>query len=501
VVSGDAWPYRGFGGPPAAKGTVHLVGAGPGDVGLLTLRAAALLSTCDVVAYDRLAPAAALDLLPDHAERVCVGKRSGEAEMSRAAVDELLRSRAQAGAAVVRLKGGDPFVFGRGGEEAEACVAAGIPVEIVHGISAPVAVPGAAGIPVTHRTVSAGFAVVTGHEDPTKPGRQIDLAKVAAFPGTLLFLMAVHNLADLVAGLRRHGRGGDTPVALVQWGTTSSQRSVTGTFDTIVDDVGAAGIGSPSVVVVGDVVRLQPDIPSRELRPLHGVRVAVPRTLDRPSRLVAHLRHEGADVIEIQLARTEPGDVDGVREVARRILYGDLASVAATSTLAVALLRDALGSHGSDARGLAGVEVLAVGRSVAAAFRELLAVEPDRTMATADELPATGLVVLSRLGEQLDMPHVVASRAVAIEVDEARLRTVRDADLVAVGSSTVVPLLDGRVDADALHVSMGPVTTAALREAGRTVGSEASEPTVAGMLRAVGSVAGSIARSAATGAR
>lgn len=477
--------HRGFGGPPAAKGTVHLVGAGPGDVGLLTLRAATVLSTCDVVAYDRLAPAAALDLVPAHAERVCVGKRSGEAGMSRAAVDELLRSRARAGAAVVRLKGGDPFVFGRGGEEAEACVAAGIPVEIVHGISAPIAVPGAAGIPVTHRTVAAGFAVVTGHEDPTKPGRQIDLAKVAVFPGTLLFLMAVHNLEDLVTGLRRHGRAGDTPIALVQWGTTAQQRTVTGTLDTIVDQVVAARIGAPSVVVVGDVVGLRPGISARDDRVLHGVPVLVPRTLDRPSEVAARLRHLGADAIEIQVARTEPADVEGVRAVARALLGGDLAVVAATATLAVELLRDAVRDLGSDARGLAGVEVLAVGNAVASAFRELLAIEPDATLATADQLPTSGVVVLSRQGEQIRAPQVTASRTVATPIDDERLPAVRSAAVVAVGSSTVVAHLDGWIRRDAAHVSMGPVTTAALRTAGRHVAAEAMEATTAALVDTV----------------
>lgn len=482
----DPWMvHRGFGGPPAAKGTVHLVGAGPGDVGLLTLRAATLLSTCDVVAYDRLAPTAALDLVPTQAERVCVGKRAGEAGTSRAAVDELLRDRARAGAAVVRLKGGDPFVFGRGGEEAEACVAADIPVEIVHGISAPIAVPGAAGIPVTHRTVAAGFAVVTGHEDPAKPGRQIDLAAAAAFPGTLLFVMAVHNLADLVAGLRRHGRPVDTPIALIQWGTTPEQHTVTGTLGTIVAEVAAAGIGAPSVVVVGDVVRLRPGIPARDGRTLHGVRVAVPRTLDRPSRLAACLRQRGADTLEVRVARTEPADVAGVTEIARRISSGDLATVAATSTLAVELLRDALHHLGADARGLAGTEVLAVGRSVAAAFRRVLAIEPDRTLATVDLLPTTGLVVLARSGEDVGGPRVDASRTIGTAPDGERLRAVRRADVVAVGSSTVVAHLDGWVDPEAPHVSMGPATTAVLRAAGRRIVAEAATADLPAMVDAV----------------
>jgi uroporphyrinogen III methyltransferase / synthase len=489
LVYDDVWSvHRGFGGPPAAKGTVHLVGAGPGDVSLLTLRAATLLSSCDVVAYDRLAPVAALDLVPDHAEQICVGKRSGEMGMSRAGVDELLRSRARAGAAVVRLKGGDPFVFGRGGEEAEACAAAGVPVEIVHGITAPVAVPGAAGIPVTHRTVAAGFAVVTGHEDPRKPGRQIDLARVATFPGTLLFLMAVDNLADLCRELQRHGRASDTPIALVQWGTTAHQLTVTGTLDTIVDAVAEAGIGSPSVVVVGDVVSLAGGIAYREARPLHGVPVLVPRTLDRPSRVAASLRAMGADVREVRVARTEAVDVAGAREVVAGLLAGRIREVAVTSTLAVELLRDALRAEGSDARGLAGATVWAVGRSVAATVRETLAVDPDEVVSSIDDLPVRAtLAVLRRDDEPWSGVSVAATRTVPL-VPDGPPRWGRP-PVVAVGSSAVVAHLDGWADREQPHVSMGPTTTRALLAAGRRVVGEADEPTAVALSEALARIA------------
>ena len=477
LVYDDVWSvHRGFGGPPAAKGTVHLVGAGPGDVSLLTLRAATLLSTCDVVAYDRLAPAAALDLVPVHAERICVGKRSGEQGTSRAAVDELLRSRALAGEAVVRLKGGDPFVFGRGGEEAEVCAAAGVPVEIVHGITAPVAVPGAAGIPVTHRTVAAGFAVVTGHEDPRKPGRQIDMARVATFPGTLLFLMAVDNLADLTAELQLHGRAADTPIALVEWGTTAYQRTVTGTLETIVDVVARSGIGSPSVIVVGEVVALAAGIAYREARPLHGVPVLVPRMLARSSRIAACLRAMGADVQEVQVARTEPADVEGVHDVVRAVLAGRTREIAVTSTLAVELLRDALRAQGADARGLAGTTVWAVGRPVAAALRDTVAIDPDEVAATIADLPdRPGLTVLRRDDERWSGASVAATRTVPLAPD-GPTRCDRP-PVVVVGSSAVVAHLDGWADRDAPHVSMGPTTRRALEAAGRRVVGEASEPT------------------------
>lgn len=496
MAEADWLAYRAFGGPPASKGSVHLVGAGPGDVGLLTLRAATLLSTCDVVAYDRLAPIEALDLVPPHAERICVGKRSGEVGTSRAAVDALLRDRASAGAAVVRLKGGDPFVFGRGGEEAEACAAAGIPVEIVHGVSSPVAVPGSAGIPVTHRTVAAGFAVVTGHEDPTKADRQIDLRAVASFPGTLVFLMGVQNVTELTRQLRRHGRSPDTPVAVVRWGSTPHQRTVVGTLDTIADEIAAAGIGSPSVIVVGDVVRLRPDIAWREGRPLQGVPVVLPRTLDHPSTVAAHLRHAGAEVIEAQVARREPGDAATVAAVVRRIRAGDLETVVVTSTSAVVQLRDALLEAGADARALAAVHVVAVGRSVATAVRRTLAVSPDAEVATLAELRDLPRgVVLARADEKVDLPAVVVTRTVAVAPTREEGERIPEGALVAVASSSVVAHLGPWVPTDAPHVSMGTATTAALHAAGRRVAEEADAANAKALVAALGRAAAARATS------
>jgi uroporphyrinogen III methyltransferase/synthase len=485
----DWTAYRAFGGPPAAKGTVHLVGAGPGDLGFLTLRAATLLSTCDVVAYDRLAPVEALDLVPAHAERICVGKRSGESGTSRATVDALLRERASAGAAVVRFKGGDPFVFGRGGEEAEACAAAGIPVEIVHGVSSPIAVPGSAGIPITHRTVAAGFAVVTGHEDPSKPDRQIDLEAVAAFPGTLVFLMGVQNLAELTAELRRHGRAADTPVAVVRWGSTPRQRTVVGTLATIVDEVGAAGIGSPSVIVVGDVVRLRPDIAWRETRPLQGVPVVLPRTLDRPSLVAAHVRHAGAHVIELQVARTEPGDPAELAVAVRRLVAGELGTIVVTSTAAIEQLRDALLAGGADVRALAGCRLVALGRSVAAAVRQQLAIAPDAEVATLADVPSSGAtLVLARAGERTELPSIVVTRTRATAPTDGG-PSIPDDALVAVASSSVVSHLDRWVPTDATHVSMGATTTAALHGTGRRVAGEAAAPTAHALVEALGRAA------------
>lgn len=248
---------------PARPGVVHLVGAGPGDPGLLTLRAASLLATADVVAHDRLVSPAILDLVPPHVDRVAVGKPlPGEpfadgCGWRQDAIEALLVAEARAGRAVVRLKGGDPFVFGRGGEEAIACRAAGIDVEIVPGVTSAVAAPAAAGIPVTHRGVASAVAFVTGHEDPDKPSSQLGWDGLAGFPGTLVFLMGVHHVARIAQQLQSHGRSPHTPAAVVRAGTTPDQRELVSTLGALAADVAAADLTSPAAIVVGDVVAVR----------------------------------------------------------------------------------------------------------------------------------------------------------------------------------------------------------------------------------------------------
>lgn len=246
---------------PARPGVVHLVGAGPGDPGLLTLRAATLLASADVVAHDRLIPAPVLDLIPAGTRRIAVGKpRAGAPRQEGWAQDDigrLLVDLARAGRSVVRLKGGDPFVFGRGGEEAIACHAGGVEVEVVPGVTSAIAAPAAAGIPVTHRGVAAAVAFVTGHEDPDKDASQLDWAALAAFPGTLVFLMGIHHARRIAEQLVLHGRALDTPAAAVRWGTTPQQTEVISDLADLADDLTRAGMTSPAAIVVGDVVRVR----------------------------------------------------------------------------------------------------------------------------------------------------------------------------------------------------------------------------------------------------
>jgi len=236
-------------------GTVSLVGAGPGDPGLLTVRGLELLRQAEVVIYDRLVNPSLLDETPPEAVRIFAGKLADAHYLPQAEINALLIDYARQGYRVVRLKGGDPFVFGRGGEEAEALAEARIPFEVVPGVSSAVAVPAYAGIPLTHRRFSSSFAVVTGHEDTCKDGPGVDWERLATAVDTLVVLMGARSLPRIVAELLAHGRSPDTPVALIRWGTTEAQETITGTLADIVEQ--AAGLQPPVVAVIGQVVALR----------------------------------------------------------------------------------------------------------------------------------------------------------------------------------------------------------------------------------------------------
>ena len=273
--------------------TVYLVGAGPGDPGLLTRRGEELLRVADVVVYDRLASPALLRLASAAAELVDVGKAPGRAAMTQEQINDLLVARGREGKHVVRLKGGDPFVFGRGGEEAEACVAASVAFEVVPGITSAIAAPAYAGIPVTHRGVSTSVTIVTGHEDPTKDTTGTDWEALARAGGTLVILMGAGRIADIAAALVAAGRAPDTPVAAVRWGTRPEQRTVRTTLASIA----SLGVEAPSAIIVGDVAAL--DFSWFERRPLFGRRVVVTRAREQASELRTMLERLGAEVVEL----------------------------------------------------------------------------------------------------------------------------------------------------------------------------------------------------------
>lgn len=447
-----------LGGPPAAAGVVHLVGAGPGDPGLLTVRAARLLSTCDVVAHDRLIPREALDLVPDHAERIDVGCRAGDPGMGRAATDRVLIDRARRGHAVVRLKGGDPYVFGRGAEEADACRQAGVAVEVVSGVTSAVAALAAAGIPVTHRGVAAGVAIVTGHEDPTKSGGHLTAEAAAGFPGTLVYLMGLRRLPLIVADLLAHGRSPRTPVGVVQWGATPRQVAVTATLGTIERELARRPVGTPAIVVVGDAVDLAASLPDRASRPLHGVAVDVPRVDRSPASVVGALRQAGADVLDRRLVRTTAIAVDAGDR--RRVL--EAGRIELTSVAAVDGLRRLLEAEGADARALAGAELVAVDHRVADALARALAVRadvigaPDGAHAGALALGAAddpGVDVATHHDVDVVDPQPVRRGAVTVLTDVAAARRWLDRRrrtdahrVVAIGAPVLGALRPGGVE-------------------------------------------------------
>ncbi len=293
-------------------GEVHLVGAGPGDPDLLTLRGVEVLRRADVVIYDGLVSAELLRHAPAAAEIVFGGKHDRSRCVAQDELNTLLLAKARAGQRVVRLKGGDPYLFGRGGEEAAALAAAGIPFEVVPGVSSLQAVPACAGIPLTHRELASSVTVVTGHEPPASPAGKLDWAQLARADGTLVVLMGLRNLRAIAATLIAHGRPPDTPAAVISRGTTGRQRTLAGTLASIADRVERASLPAPAVIVVGSVVNLRADLNWFESRPLFGRRVVVTQRSDLAAPVVARLRELGADVLAIPVTRWGP-PADGPR--------------------------------------------------------------------------------------------------------------------------------------------------------------------------------------------
>ena len=291
---------------PTSKGIVHLVGAGPGDAGLFTLRGVELLGRADVVIYDGLVNRELLRFAPPTAEIIYGGKHDRTRCVSQAELNALLLSKAREGKRVVRLKGGDPFVFGRGGEEAEVLAAAGIPFEVVAGVSSVHSVPCYAGIPLAHRDHAASVTVVTGHDAPSSAPSKMDWPALAKNPGTLVVLMGLRNIQQIAATLIAYGRPTDTPVAIVSRGTTGRQRTTVGTLDTIAELASRAGISPPAVTVIGEVVNLRKQLNWFERRPLFGRRVAVTQRPDLARPLVAALHERGAEVLEVPATRWVP---------------------------------------------------------------------------------------------------------------------------------------------------------------------------------------------------
>ena len=370
-------------------GTVYLIGAGPGDPGLITVRGRELLAAADVIVYDRLAHPALLKHARADAEKVYVGKASAHHAMKQPDINALLIDRALQGKSVARLKGGDPFVFGRGGEEAEECRAAGVPFEIVPGVTSAIAAPAYAGIPVTHRDAASSFAIVTGHErdDASESGTRApgaaegrrNWAKIAHAADTLLFLMGVEALPEISARLREHGRSPDTPVALVQWGTWTKQRVVTGTLATIVEEIQRAGLTPPAVCVVGDVVKLRESLRWFDdvlTRPLFGKRVLVTRAREQASALTDLLMARGAEPVEFPVIKIAPLADYSALDRSLSDLGGTDWTVF-TSANAVPVVAERLEKAGLDSRAFAKSKIAAIGPATAEALRRQLGLRAD----------------------------------------------------------------------------------------------------------------------------
>ena len=346
------------------KAKVYLVGAGPGDPGLITIKGRECIQSADVIIYDYLASPALLKYASPDAEMIYVGKKGGDHTLSQEEINALIVEKSKAGSTVCRLKGGDPFIFGRGGEEAEVLVAHNIPFEVVPGVTSAVAAAAYAGIPLTHRKLTATLAFVTGHEDPHKDESSIDWESLARGIGTLVFFMGVKNLPDIARRLIAHGKSPDTPVALIRWGTTPSQKTVTGNLDNISERVKEAGLKAPAIIVVGDVVDLRKSLKWFENRPLLGKRIVVTRAREQASDLVRQLSELGAECLEYPTIRIVPAhDLKPLDDAVANL--GNFDWIVFTSVNGVKYFFDRLFAKERDVRALSHIRTAAIGPATA----------------------------------------------------------------------------------------------------------------------------------------
>ncbi len=514
-------------------GTVYLIGAGPGDPGLITVRGANLLKTCDVLVYDRLAHPSLLDYAKPNAEQIYVGKSSAHHSMKQPDINALLVEKAKQGLSVARLKGGDPLVFGRGGEEAEYCRENDVAFEIVPGITSAIAAPAYAGIPVTHRDAASSFCVITGHErdDRGEAGTRTageaeqrrNWQHIAHAADTLIFLMGVEALPEITTRLTEHGRNPETPVALVQWGTWTRQKVVTGTLATISEEVKRANLTPPAVCVVGEVVNLRERLQwfdNAATRPLFGKKIVVTRAREQASSLSELLRSRGAEPIEFPVIKIEPIAETEAIDLALKNL-SQYAWVIFTSTNTVPILAQRLESLNLDARAFGNAKIAAIGPATAEAIREQLGIRADfvPTEAVAEavlaEFPDNDLtgkrVLIPRAKEARELlPEQLTERGAIVDVipvyetvfDSSSVESLRNAlaageiDVLTFTASSTVhnfvkaltedsekSLADWIGNADV--AAIGPVTADTLRDYGLEPQLVAEEHTIPGLVAAI----------------
>jgi uroporphyrinogen III methyltransferase / synthase len=481
--------------------TVYLVGAGPGDPSLMTARSIELIAAADVIVYDRLIPDEALAGARPGAELIYVGKEGGGPSMPQAQIEALLLEHGRAGRSVVRLKGGDPFVFGRGGEEAAALAEAGIRFEVVPGVTAGVAAAAYAGIPVTHRGLASAVAFLTGHEDPDKPESALDWSALARFPGTLVLYMGVRQLGSIAARLIAAGRDPEEPAAVVQRGTLLDQRVVEATLATIAAEAQAAGVRAPAITVVGPVAALRDRIAWLDARPLSGITVAVTRAREQASDLARRLRDLGAAVIQAPAIRIVPVNPE-LPDLARYDL------VCLTSPNGVRLLFAAMAEAGLDARALAGARVAAIGPGTATALAQhgiAADVVPERFVAESlvealRDVPITKALVARAAAARDVLPNALRERGAEVDVlalyetvaeplTEDQRAGLASADYITFTSSSTVTYFLQSAGSDAIVsarlLSIGPVTSATLREHGLEPHVEATRHDIDGVVAAL----------------
>ena len=502
-----------------AEGKVFFVGAGPGDPDLITVRGKQLIESADAVVYDALANSA---LLPPGAretgrpELFYVGKRGGAKDsVSQQEINELLVKLARDGKRVVRLKGGDPFVFGRGSEEAQAMNDSSISFEIVPGITAGIAAPAYAGIPVTHRGLSTSVTFVTGHEDPAKPHSQTNWSALAKTGGTVVIYMGVKTLSNITDALMLAGMPPEIPAAAIQWGTQPRQRTVVATLETIASKALQQNIAAPAIIVIGWPVVLRDELNWFEQRPLFGKRIVVTRATQQARTLSEKLRELGADVVEMPSTQIARLDLSPLRQAIGRLSnYGWLIL---TSQNAVAIFWEQLLGEGKDARALAGLKVAAIGPATAGALLQhgiAVDVVPQRFVAESllemlrsrDDLSGRTILYVTGQGSREVLPQGLGEIGADVEVIEAyrsipdgqgaeRLARVIEAGKLDLATFTSGSAVRGYVDAIGEDLakrvpaaSIGPQTSDALRDAGIEVRAEAKESTLDGLVSAVLSV-------------
>lgn len=496
------------------RGKAYLIGAGPGDPGLLTIKGMKLLSEADVVIYDRLASPRILSYARPGAELIYVGKTAGRHAVSQDKINELIVEKAKENKMVVRLKGGDPFIFGRGGEEAQVLAAEGIPFEIVPGVSSSIAAPAYAGIPLTHRAHAACVTLITGHRKFGVDEIDVNWEGLAKSNGTLVFLMGMTNLPNIVSQLTQHGLPADTPAAVVQWGTTPRQKTVTGVLSDIVQRVRDAGIGSPAVIVVGTVVNLRDSISWFETKPLFGRRILVTRSREQASELVELLEENGAECIELPAISVVPSHDPSISEKLCSLIPSSN-WVVFTSINAVRCFFELCFQSGLDIRSLGHLKIAVIGTGTANALKEYH-IKPDLIPASFD---AEGLVDAFKDqgidGQHILLPKAEKTRDVLITglkemgalvnavtvyenvipqlADDVLESLAQGVDVVTFTSSSTVKNLVALLPADlknmliarAKAACIGPITARTAKEMGFDVAIQPESATIPALVRAI----------------